>query len=100
MREHVPNLTADVTIVCVVHSLGVLKYAFLSAEILKLLTMVISLNHQSSVVRMYYRQVSAFCLSFLIDKIYVGYVLIPLDQLRFGQSASIDSSLFLLSQLI
>ena len=34
--EHAPNLTADVTIVGVVHSRGVLQYAFLSAEILKL----------------------------------------------------------------
>ena len=34
--EHAPNLTADVTIVGVVHGRGVLQYAFFSAEILKL----------------------------------------------------------------
>ena len=34
--EHAPNLTADVTIVGVVHGRGVLQYAFSSAEILKL----------------------------------------------------------------
>ena len=37
-REHAPNLTADVTIVGVVHGRGVLQYAFLSTEILKIKT--------------------------------------------------------------
>ena len=36
--EHAPNLTADVTIVDVVHGSGVLQYAFLSTEILKIKT--------------------------------------------------------------
>ena len=47
------RLTTDVTIFCVVRRCGVLKYAFLSTDILKLLTMVISLNHQSSVMEMF-----------------------------------------------
>ena len=37
-HEHAPNLTADVTIWGVVYGCGVLQYAFLSAEILKLKT--------------------------------------------------------------
>ena len=28
VQEHAPNLTADVTIVCVIYSWGVLEYAF------------------------------------------------------------------------
>ena len=36
--EHAPNLTADVTIVGVGHGRGVLQYAFLSTEILKIKT--------------------------------------------------------------
>ena len=41
VQKPAPNLT----IVCVVHDHSVLKYAFLSGKMLKLLTMVISLNH-------------------------------------------------------